>query len=60
MFRKKNKEQATPKGVVGTNIEDIRLTKKSEKKSKKQNAPASKNRWQSKKGATKSSRAHSE
>ena len=25
MFRKKNKEQATPKGVVGTNIEDIRL-----------------------------------
>lgn len=28
MFRKKNKEQATPKGVVGTNIEDIRLTKK--------------------------------
>lgn len=28
MFRKKSKEQATPKGVVGTNIEDIRLTKK--------------------------------
>ena len=28
MFRKKNKEQTTPKGVVGTNIEDIRLTKK--------------------------------
>ena len=28
MFRKKNKEQAIPKGVVGTNIEDIRLTKK--------------------------------
>ena len=28
MFRKKIKEQATPKGVVGTNIEDIRLTKK--------------------------------
>ena len=28
MFRKKNKQQAVPNGVVGDSLESVRLTKK--------------------------------
>ena len=58
MFRKKDKNQGIPDGVVGNNLKNARLTK-SAKRLQPPSASVSVNRWKPKRNAIKSSKAPS-
>ena len=57
MFRKKDKNQGIPDGVVGNNLKNARLTKK--ERLQPPSASVSVNRWKPKRNAIKSSKAPS-